>query len=278
MRLDNKSIYFVHIVTHLNASMMPWACPEMVLLDRIAASMVQRWRNSESGVEPFSVGVARRLRLLPVVLKQAALQAAVSAVPDPLLALGTYRPHAVPPLDWEKEYAAGQWQYMKGVEELGRYSVIVGYYGFFKSDGTILDIGCGEGILQQRLAPLGYRRYLGIDISKNAISKAASRADQYTEFRHTDIESFVPDQKFDTIIFNEVLFYFRDPAGVVRRLTDWLAPGGIMIASIWCSAPMRRTSLQIWRMIGSFAEIIDSTTAANRETWTIKVFRPKPAF
>ncbi len=47
-----------------------------------------------------------------------------------------------------------------------------------------------------------------------------------------------------------------------------------MIASIWSSPRGRRKASQIWRMIDTIAETLDSTTAANRETWTIKVFRP----
>jgi SAM-dependent methyltransferase len=234
--------------------------------------------NSQAGIEPLSAGVARRLRLLPILLRQAAIRAAVSVVPDSLLVLGEYRPYAVLPQDWEKEYASGQWSYMKGLDDLARYSLIVGYYGFFKGGGSILDVGCGEGILQQKLAGCGYRFYVGIDISANAIAKAAAGAGRCTEFRRTDIESFVPDQKFDTIIFNEVLNYLRDPVSVVGRLADSLTPGGIMIASMWMSSVGRRRSLQIWRLIGSIADIIDSTTAANREVWTVKVFQPRSAF
>ncbi|HEY2662863.1 MAG TPA: hypothetical protein VGI47_00885 [Candidatus Binataceae bacterium] len=126
-------------------------------MGRIAASMIQTWRNSQAGLEPLSAGVARRLRLLPIFLRQAAIRAAVSVVPDSLLVLGQYRPYAVLPQDWEKEYASGQWSYMKGVDDLARYSLIVGYYDFFKAGGSILDLGCGEGILQQKLAGCGYR-------------------------------------------------------------------------------------------------------------------------
>jgi 2-polyprenyl-3-methyl-5-hydroxy-6-metoxy-1,4-benzoquinol methylase len=247
-------------------------------LDRIAALMGQTWRNSQAGIEPLNTAVARRLRLMPFLLKRAAISAAVSVLPDSLLPLGAYRHDAVLPQDWENEYSSGRWSYMKGVHELARYSVIVGYYGFFRPGGTILDVGCGEGILQQKLAPLGYHRYLGIDVSANAITKAGIHGDSRTEFRHTDIESFVPDQKFDTIIFNEVLYYFPDPVDIVRRLADSLAPGGIMIASIWTSPCARRRSLQIWRLLDSIVEIIHSTTAASREIWTIKVLRPKPGF
>jgi 2-polyprenyl-3-methyl-5-hydroxy-6-metoxy-1,4-benzoquinol methylase len=230
-----------------------------------------------SSSEPLPGAVARRIRGLPAFLRYAVKNAVSSVVPEPLLAFGAYRPEVIRPQDWESGYASGRWSYMTGVPQLGRYSVIVGYYGFFKPGGSVLDVGCGEGILQQKLASLGYRRYLGIDICANAIAKAAARADSRTEFRHVEAESFVPDQKFDAIIFNEVLYYFSDPAEVVRRLTDSLEPDGIMIASIYSSPIGRRKSSQIWRLVGSVAEFVDSTTATNREVWTIKVLRPKLA-
>jgi len=73
---------------------------------------------------------------------------------------------------WEAEYVRGQWNYIKQLDELARYSVIVGYCCYFRPGGTILDIGCGEGILQERLSPCQYSRYVGIDICAEAIRRA----------------------------------------------------------------------------------------------------------
>jgi 2-polyprenyl-3-methyl-5-hydroxy-6-metoxy-1,4-benzoquinol methylase len=206
-----------------------------------------------------------------------AVRATAFAVPLPnsLWAWGPYRRAVVPPQNWEREYADGEWSHMKTIRELGRYSAIAGYYGFMKAPGTILDIGCGEGILQQRLSAHGYQRYLGIDICDNAIRAATAYSDQRTTFRQADIESFVPEEKFDTIIFNEVFYYLADPARIVRCLTDSLESDGIMIASIVTSLRVRANAARIWRLIEGIVEILDSTTVINQEAWTIKVFKPK---
>ena len=48
----------------------------------------------------------------------------------------------------EAEYSRGVWDYLSGVEELTRFSVVVGYCHYFHKNGSILEIGCGEGLLQ----------------------------------------------------------------------------------------------------------------------------------
>jgi 2-polyprenyl-3-methyl-5-hydroxy-6-metoxy-1,4-benzoquinol methylase len=212
-------------------------------------------------------------RALSNLIRQAAIRVVAPITPDSILVRGAYRAQTVPPKIWDDEYGSGRWSYLKGLGELGRYSIIVGYCGFFKPGGTVLDVGCGEGILQQKLALSGYRRYLGIDLSETALAKATPRVDARTEFRLGNIEAFTPEGKFDIIVFNEMLYYCADPAAAIRRLAGCLEPGGVMIASIY-TARVRRNALQIWRMIEDIGEVIDSTTMVNRETWTVKVFQP----
>jgi 2-polyprenyl-3-methyl-5-hydroxy-6-metoxy-1,4-benzoquinol methylase len=261
------------------------SCPQPAKLSDICAtiwivlSIMTNYRDltmSEAGGKShskFAAG-ATWLRAGTALVRHAVTRVVTSLIPASMLARGTYRRDAVLPQSWEDEYGSGKWSYMNGLHELGRYSIIVGYCGFFKADGAILDVGCGEGILQQKLAPTGYRRYLGIDLSEVALAKAMFRADQRTEFQLGNIESFTPEGKFDIIIFNEILYYCSNPTAVIRRLACCLEPDGVMIASIWTSPRGRRKALQIWRMLDAIAEVMDSTTAANRETWTIKVFRP----
>ena len=48
------------------------------------------------------------------------------------------------------EYKSGSWDYLRGPEELPRFSIVAGYCHHFRPNSAILEIGCGEGILQER--------------------------------------------------------------------------------------------------------------------------------
>lgn len=58
---------------------------------------------------------------------------------------------------------------MQSIEELGRYSIIVGYAQYLNAK-SVLDVGCGDGNLI-RLLPL-MESYVGIDMSRIALAKA----------------------------------------------------------------------------------------------------------
>lgn len=47
---------------------------------------------------------------------------------------------------WNNEYLNGKWNYMQSIEELGRYSIIVGYAQYLNAK-SVLDVGCGDGNL-----------------------------------------------------------------------------------------------------------------------------------
>jgi len=131
---------------------------------------------------------------------------------------------------WEAEYAAQQWDYLHHIDELPRYSIIVGYCRQFKSHGAVLDVGCGQGLL----APLireSCSRYLGVDLSSEAVRRAVVSEDAKIQFRQGDASTFVPDGKFDVIVFNEMLYYLEEPLATVRRYSRFLSEGGIFITS-----------------------------------------------
>lgn len=135
--------------------------------------------------------------------------------------------------DSQKRYAAGQWAFLRNTTEAHRYSIIIGCGDYFKSkDRKVLDIGCGEGVLQKRM---DYSKYVGVDLNSKAISQAKSRENSTTRFVLSTAEEFVPDDQFDIIVFNESLYYVSDPLAVFNKYRAFLADDGIIIVSMFKS-------------------------------------------
>jgi 2-polyprenyl-3-methyl-5-hydroxy-6-metoxy-1,4-benzoquinol methylase len=119
---------------------------------------------------------------------------------------------------------------------------------------TILDAGCGEGLLAAKLRLLDYERYLGLDISAAAIARANDNlGDSRTGFEVTDLHSFESPDRFDTIIFNQSLYYLTDPAAVLARYAAMLEPGGHVIISM-ADSPRTRA---LWPLVEQVLKTLD---------------------
>lgn len=172
---------------------------------------------------------------------------------------------------WEEQYRGGKWELMRGLDEVARYSVIAGYLHHLKPGGSVLDVGSGEGLLRDHLAPFGITRYHGIDLSEAAIAQAAPRAGEHTTFAAADAETYVPPGRFDAVVFNECVYYFNDPVGSVRRYEPYLTAGGCFVVSTFRS---RRADV-IARRLGEVYSLLEETAITNRKgTWVVRIFRP----
>ncbi len=98
---------------------------------------------------------------------------------------------------------------------------------------SILDVGCGAGTLGAALKEeQPGRRVVGIELNREAAAVAQRRLD---EVHVADVEEFAPPfarGEFDCIVFADILEHLKDPWGIVRRYSSFLAPGGTFIASI----------------------------------------------
>jgi 2-polyprenyl-3-methyl-5-hydroxy-6-metoxy-1,4-benzoquinol methylase len=171
---------------------------------------------------------------------------------------------------WDKEYASGRWDYFREALEASRYEAVLDFIRRYFKGGRILEVGCGEGILQERM-PWGiYSHFLGIDISKVAIRKAASRLkDEVTDYQVGDMEKFIPGTRPDLIVFSEVLNYSEDPFRLFKRYADFLAPGGLIIISL-TETPR---ALGIMKDIEQQFPSIDQKVSVNeRGTWHCRVY------
>jgi SAM-dependent methyltransferase len=176
--------------------------------------------------------------------------------------------------DWDREYRAGKWDFLGSIPEEAHKAVIATYMDRIKPDGRILDVGCGPGNLSAMLRKFGYKSYLGIDVSPAAIKIAGQYADASTSFRAVSGEMFETSDRFDTIIFNECLNYFADPAATLRGYSRLLAADGIFIVSLsFTSVRNALHKLKIWRDIEAQWHVLDETVIYRRRdaTWIVKV-------
>ena len=75
----------------------------------------------------------------------------------------------------------------------------MGYCYYWKLNPAILDVGCGQGILHEKLNIGSYSSYKGIDISSEAILQAAHKIDHNTDFQVANILDFRTKELFDVI-------------------------------------------------------------------------------
>jgi 2-polyprenyl-3-methyl-5-hydroxy-6-metoxy-1,4-benzoquinol methylase len=172
--------------------------------------------------------------------------------------------------DNEKENRKDGWNRLRDASESVRYEAVRGLIEKYVRHGFVLDVGCSQGILQEGLA---YGRYVGIDSFAEPILRAAVKSDDRTAFHHADGSSYVPDQPPDAVVLNEVLYYLPEPLAVVTHYANVLAPGGVLIVSVYSRAwAMRR----LLRQISSRFPLAESSTVNSHShlAWTVTVFRP----
>lgn len=96
---------------------------------------------------------------------------------------------------------------------------------------SVLDVGCGGGLLAEPLARLG-GRVTGLDASPEVISVAREHAaamDLDIDYRAGDVQEL--KDRFDLVTAMEVIEHVADPALFVEALAKRLAAGGLLIMS-----------------------------------------------
>jgi len=96
---------------------------------------------------------------------------------------------------------------------------------------SVLDVGCGGGILTEELAKYSHK-VLGIDICSTAIDAAknhAAKQQSSANYKQTTIETFHsenPDAKYDIITCMEMLEHVPNPEQIISHVSRILNPGG----------------------------------------------------
>lgn len=100
-------------------------------------------------------------------------------------------------------------------------------FDYLKAGSAVLDMGMGEGRNAVFLAQKGHK-ITGVDISSVAIKKSYLLAKEFgvkIKGVVASLESYkIPKGSFDAVI----CFYYVDRK-LSKKMTDWLAPGGVII-------------------------------------------------
>lgn len=99
---------------------------------------------------------------------------------------------------------------------------------------TLLDIGCGGGLLSEPMARLG-ATVVGADAAAGNIPVAQVHAEQSgleIDYRHTTAEAIAEaGEQFDIVLNMEVVEHVADPQDFITVCQQLLKPGGLMICS-----------------------------------------------
>lgn len=174
---------------------------------------------------------------------------------------------------WNHQYALGQWEGLKDEVELERQEVVKEFFLKYKGGGDIIELGCGYGVLPDVIfKKQHYDKYQGIDISDFMIQKIQYLSDDRHSFGTGDINNYTFKEKYDAIIYNEVINYGKDiPALLKHAQETGLKDNGIFIISVH----EFKGSPQIWADIHNTLQVLDSRIIVNsRSRWQIEVLKP----
>lgn len=100
----------------------------------------------------------------------------------------------------------------------------------FARPGRVLDVGCNAGELLSLFQERGWQ-VAGVEMSPNPAAYAAKRLN--APVFNGPIEDYQLDgPPFDLITMVHLLEHLHDPGATLRRLRDWLAPGGGLLIEV----------------------------------------------
>lgn len=95
---------------------------------------------------------------------------------------------------------------------------------------TLLDIGCGGGLIAEPMARLGFS-VTGIDASEKNIGTARAHAERMRlpiDYRAMRPEDLAPTERFDVVLALEVVEHVPDRALFLKAAAQPLKPGGFL--------------------------------------------------
>jgi SAM-dependent methyltransferase len=178
----------------------------------------------------------------------------------------------VPVAALNAEYASGHWDHFAGADEAARYEAVCALVRSRHRQPRLLDVGCGSGELARRFEAGELTEYLGIDVAAEGLRRARARGLPHGQFVEADFETWRPQERWDVIVFNEVIGYALRPERTVRDFGRSLAPGGSIIISYYRSGNFAA----IWDRLLRGWTVLESRElhGANDRVWDLRLLVP----
>jgi SAM-dependent methyltransferase len=138
--------------------------------------------------------------------------------------------------------------YYKGIatagEAIDRWRKQRAVIGRYKQSGDVLDIGCGSGGFLRTFKGHPWKLH-GIEIAAAMADRARLNAGASVFVGDALSAPFAPES-FDVITCFDVLEHVYDPQGLLRKVLEWLKPGGVFYTML--------PNIDSWeaRMFGSY--------------------------
>lgn len=97
----------------------------------------------------------------------------------------------------------------------------------------VLDLGCGAGQLAYYLAEAGAQEVIGLDLSERMLQVARTeRAHPRVTYVRQSMEGAAFGAgRFELVVSSLAFHYVEDYRGLMRRIAEWLVPGGVLAFS-----------------------------------------------
>jgi trans-aconitate methyltransferase len=112
---------------------------------------------------------------------------------------------------------------------------------------SCLEMGCGDGNTTRLLLD-AFEDVTVIDGSPLLADKIAQRFPGVTVACEL-FERWEPDRTFDTIVLNHTLEHVNDPVEILSHAARWLAPGGVLCASVPNCRSLHRQAAEIMALL-----------------------------
>jgi tellurite methyltransferase len=123
---------------------------------------------------------------------------------------------------WDEKYARPTFIFGKSAAQF-----LAENYQYIPYEGTVLDMGMGEGRNAVFLAQKGYK-VTGIDISSVAVKKAYLLAQEFG-VKIKGVVASLPEYKIPPNSFDAIVCFYWVDRSMIEKIKSWLKPGGILI-------------------------------------------------